>query len=97
MAYTHNKPEEVQDRPTEAGIRLQNILTFLVLAVMSWVGYNIEQMKQEMSTLHVASAVQAAQVAELKERFERHLKRYPENHPWRDWNEFKRTPPNGGP
>lgn len=36
-----NTPNEVQDKPLELGVKVQSILTSLILMVMAWVGYNI--------------------------------------------------------
>lgn len=35
----------------EVGVNVNNILTFLVLAVMSWVGYNINAVKMDIAEI----------------------------------------------
>lgn len=45
------KPMKVTDRPTEVGVTINNILTFLVLSVMGWVGYNINTMRVDIATM----------------------------------------------
>lgn len=64
---------EVQDKPTEVGIKLNNILTALVLMVMSWVGYNINTMKDHIAVIRTDSAVQAVQLTYIADRLDRHI------------------------
>jgi hypothetical protein len=42
---------DVRDIPAENGVKINNVLTFLVLAVMSWVGYNINTMKTDIAEM----------------------------------------------
>jgi hypothetical protein len=64
----------VADKPTETGIKLNNILTALVLMVMSWVGFNINHLKDSLADIQVSTSVQASEIAHNKERFERHIR-----------------------
>lgn len=64
----------VVDRPTEVGIKLNNILTALVLMVMSWVGYNINQMKEDIGEVRADWRVMAVEQQFLKERLDEHIK-----------------------
>lgn len=47
-----NEVSEVKDIPTENGVKINNILTFLVLSVMTWVGYNINTMKIDIAEMN---------------------------------------------
>lgn len=45
-------PLPVSDRPAEVGVTINNILTALVLMVMSWVGVNINTMKADIAGMN---------------------------------------------
>ena len=53
---------EVKDIKAEQGIKINNILTFLVLAVMTWVGGNIELIKRDMSAQSTSIKLNEAQI-----------------------------------
>ena len=57
---------EVQDKQTETGIKINNIISALILMVMSWVGYNIEDMKKAISMM--STAVQLNQAYGVENR-----------------------------
>jgi hypothetical protein len=63
----------VVDRPTEVGIKLNNVLTALVLMVMSWVGYNIDRMQTQISQMSVIVQVQQNSLKHLQERMDNHI------------------------
>jgi len=63
----------VVDRPLEVGIKLNNILTALVLMVMSWVGFNIDTMKTDMGVIRTDVTVQANELKHIKERMDDHV------------------------
>lgn len=65
--------QEVQDRSAEASIKLNNVLTFMVLSVMSWVGYNIENIKDGFSDLNKVVAVQSNELAHIKSQLQNHI------------------------
>lgn len=64
--------EQVQDKPAEVGIKLNNILTFLILAVMTWVGVNITQMKEALGVIKVDDAVMKIEVKHIHEAMDAH-------------------------
>jgi len=67
-------PQNVEDRPTEKGIMYNNILTFLILAVISWVGVNITQMRDSLSEIKTTGAVMKTDIKYLDKRVTRELK-----------------------
>lgn len=67
---------DVQDKPAEIGIKLNNILTFLVLAVMSWVGYNIQAMKDEIVRNRIDSSINRNDLQHMKDRLDNHLREW---------------------
>lgn len=68
------KKLEVQDKPTEVGIKLNNVLTALVLMVMSWVGYMINDMNKSIGIIATAAAVNQKQVTYVEKRLDDHIK-----------------------
>ena len=62
----------VVDKTTEHGVKIQNILTALVLGVMSWVGWNINTMKDDISGIR--------EIARINERELQHLNRLLQSH-----------------
>jgi len=68
------KKLEVQDKPTEVGIKLNNILTALVLMVMSWVGYMINDMNKSIGVIATVAAVNQNQLANIEKRLDTHLR-----------------------
>ena len=71
---------KVTDRTTEIGVTINNILTALVLMVMSWVGLNINTMKTDISEIKGDSRVLTNEVGHIKDRLRNHIK----EHKWRD-------------
>ena len=69
----NEETQPVQDRPTENGIKLNNILTFLVLGVMSWVGINITQIKDSVSDMRINEAVTAHKLSYLDKKLDEHI------------------------
>lgn len=72
---THKKGEtvDVQDKPAEIGIKLNNILTALILMVMSWVGVNITTLKEDIGEIKTEFAVGKNDIQHLKERLRSHI------------------------
>lgn len=66
--------EDVRDRPAEVGIKLNNILTALILGVMGWVGYNISDMRDSLAQVRLDDALMANEIMHLHEQFDKHLK-----------------------
>lgn len=64
---------EVNDKPAEVGIKLNNVLTALVLMVMSWVGMNINNMAADIAAISTAIAVTDTRVAHLEEDLKIHI------------------------
>ena len=65
--------QEVQDKPTEVGIKLNNVLTFMVLSMLSWVGYNIETMKDGQAEQNKILAVQINEISHVKDQVDKHI------------------------
>lgn len=65
---------EVQDKPTEVGIKLNNILTALVLMVMSWAGYNIQALKDTVYEVREQTSITQNNVEHLEYRLEEHIR-----------------------
>ena len=65
--------EDVRDRPAEVGIKLNNILTALILMVMGWVGWNINDMKTSLSQMKIDDALMANELLHLHETLENHI------------------------
>lgn len=65
--------QAVEDRSAEVGIKLNNILTALVLMVMSWVGINIQVMKTTQAETMRIDAVQTEKLINLRERLDAHI------------------------
>jgi len=63
----------VVDKKTEMGVGLNNVLTFLVLSVMTWVGVNINSMNDKISMVITKEAVTASNLENLKNRLDRHV------------------------
>ena len=70
---------EVQDKPTENGIKLNNILTALILGVMSWVGVNITTMKDDISLMRTDFAVNKNELSHLRTALNEHISEYKAN------------------
>lgn len=51
------------DRGTEVSLKLNNILTALILMVMSWIGVSIEGLKREVSQQNTDITVSQTQIA----------------------------------
>ena len=60
--------QEVSDKPAESGIKINNILTALLLASVFWVGNSIESIKIELAKV---TAIQLIG----KDRLENHEQR----------------------
>jgi len=63
----------VKDKSTEVVVLVNNILTFLVLGVMAWVGTNINTMKTDMATIKEHSVVNRVLFEGLEKRLEAHI------------------------
>ena len=63
----------VADRPTESGIKINNILTALVLGVMSWVGLNINHLKDSLADIRIETGIQGVELSHTKELVDRHI------------------------
>ena len=66
-------PQYVQDKSAEVGIKLNNILTALILMVMAWVGFNINSMKESLSQMRVNDALMENEIVHLHETLEQHI------------------------
>lgn len=67
-------PQSVQDRPAETGIKVNNILTGLVLASILWVGNSIMDIKEIIASMDKHQALLTKDVSILEDRLEMHLK-----------------------
>lgn len=61
------EPAPVTDRPMEVGIKLNNLLTALVIAVMMWVGTSVTQIKESLSELGIQFATASVKVEYIEE------------------------------
>lgn len=68
-----DKTVNVADKVTEVNVKLSNILTALVLMVMSWVGVNIAQTKDlisnaltEIAVIKIENVHQEGAITEVK-------------------------------
>jgi len=68
--------QPVQDRPTETGIKINNIISFLILSVMAWVGYNIEDIKKNVSTTITITAINKTDIKHLQEDLAEHKRNH---------------------
>lgn len=75
------KVVRVADMPTESGIKINNILTALVLMVMSWVGFNINFLKETVTDVKVLMAAQGVELKHTQERLQHHIE---DDHKHRD-------------
>lgn len=57
--------EQVQDKKSEFRALVNNILTFLILSVMTWVGINITQMKNNLMDIRINDAVTDSEIDHL--------------------------------
>lgn len=64
---------QVQDRQAEVGIKLNNVLTSLILMVMAWVGWNINDMRESLSQMRVDDALMENEIIHLHETLEAHI------------------------
>ena len=60
-----NAPE-VQDKKSEFRALVNNVLTFLILAVMTWVGGNITIMKDDLADLSTNTALVNLEIENIK-------------------------------
>ena len=65
--------EQVQDRQTEVGIKLNNVLTALILMVMGWVGFNINDMRASLSQMRIDDALMENEIVHLHKTLEAHI------------------------
>lgn len=70
-----DKPVNVTDRPVEVQGLVQSVLTFLLLAVMSWVGLTLEKVKDNTSKNHTSIALIAQQVQTVVARHDESIRR----------------------
>ena len=56
---------DVTDKPAEVGIKLNNILTAMILMVMGWVGWNINDMKESLAQIKIDDALMANEIMHL--------------------------------
>ena len=67
-----NNNMNVTDRPAETSLKLSNVLQFLVLAVISWVGMNIQTMGKDIAEIRTTMAVTANDILHLREELHNH-------------------------
>ena len=64
----------VTDKPIELQSMAQTVLTFLLLAVMSWVGLTLEEVKDNTAILDKSMAVFANEQTHLAKDLKEHIK-----------------------
>lgn len=62
----------VRDRPLEVGVNLNTIITAVMLGVMSWVGFNIESIKDKVGEFTAVIAVVQKDVDNMRRDIDRH-------------------------
>lgn len=67
------RPAEVQDKPTEIGIKLNNVLTAITIAILVWIGTSILSVKEEVGNLRTDIAVGQTNIEHLEEKLEEHI------------------------
>lgn len=63
-----NNPQSVQDKPAEVNLKLNNVLTGLVLAAILWVGNSIIDIKDIIASLDKTMSLQARDITYLEEK-----------------------------
>lgn len=75
MSDENQSPEgtsyAVVDKRLEQGLSLNNILSFTLIGVMSWVGLNIENIKEELSEANAMNRVQTVRITTLEKRVDK--------------------------
>lgn len=61
-------PQRVSDKPAENGIRINNILTALILIAITWVGTSIESIKDTLAIQAKNQAVLETKVDNIDTR-----------------------------
>lgn len=65
-----NREVEFHDRPTETGVRINNILTGLLLAAALWVGNSVEDLKEAVIVLATQQTHNEKTMASIEEDVE---------------------------
>ncbi|NIT58380.1 MAG: hypothetical protein GWN00_19780 [Aliifodinibius sp.] len=65
------EPQQVNDRPAETGIKVNNILTGLILAAIIWVGTSIEEIKGNVAEVTAFQMVNTEKINHLEARIGR--------------------------
>lgn len=60
--------QQVTDKPTETGIKLNNILTCLILAAILWVGSSIEEIKVNVAEVTAFQMVNSEKINQHETR-----------------------------
>ena len=63
----------VHDKPAEISLKVSNILQAGVLAVMSWVGLNIQTMGNDIAEIKTDLALNANNITHLESQFTSHI------------------------
>ncbi len=61
---------DVQDKPTENGIKINNILTALILAAILWVASSIDSIKEDIGRITTGQEVNNVRIDLLEHRTE---------------------------
>lgn len=69
------KATPVADRPTENGVRINNVLTGLLLAAALWVGSSVEDLKEAVVILATNQDHNSQDLGELKAEAKSHDRR----------------------
>lgn len=65
------EPQEVKDRPAENGIKINNILTALILTSILWVATSIEDIKASLFEVATSQRVDGNRIDSLETRVSR--------------------------
>lgn len=65
--------QEVTEKKLEIGSMATNVILFLILGVMGWVGLNIEKLNNSMTTVIVATSNNAIRIDNTNSRLDQHI------------------------
>lgn len=68
------KQMNVTDKLTERGVMINNILQALVLGVMAWVAWSINEIRADISEIQTKAAVGANDIEHLEKALEEHVR-----------------------
>jgi hypothetical protein len=64
---------DVHDKPTEVGIKLNNVLTAMTVAILLWIGTSLISVKDEIAAMRTELAVGEVEVEYLQRQLDEHI------------------------